>query len=322
MAKVSVLVVDDAPFIRDLIKKALRSYFPGLQIEEATNGRKAQQLLARVHFDLILCDWEMPEMSGLELLEWFRTQPDKEKVPFVMVTSRGDKENVVQAIQAGVSDYVGKPFTNEQLIAKVKKALHRAGKLADFQQRSKQTSEGTAKDSVSALMGGRAPESKPAPAPAAAPAGASHAGSVAALTGGAGARPAGAPAAAAATPAPAPAAKASQPVRGQGQLRLAGEQFACVVKTLSLRDALVVVRRGERMPQVFESGVLDLEQDTDQSVARINGYIHGVAALESRVDCEWLKVTVRFVDQDPKKLEYLSRLIASGTAQAHYSPGA
>ncbi|SDU34639.1 response regulator [Halopseudomonas salegens] len=319
MAKVSVLVVDDAPFIRDLVKKALRSYFPGLQIEEATNGRKAQQLLSRVSFDLILCDWEMPEMSGLELLEWFRAQPDQGKVPFVMVTSRGDKDNVVQAIQAGVSDYVGKPFTNEQLIAKVKKALHRAGKLADFQQRSVTPSGGTAKDSVSALMGGRAPSSKPASPPAPSPG--SSSGSIAALTGGP-STSAAKPAPAATPAAPAAPPKSSQPVRGQGQLRVAGEQFACVVKTLSLRDALVVVRRGERMPQVFESGVLDLEQDGDKSVARINGYIHAVAAMEPKVDSEWLKVTVKFVDQDPEKMEYLSRLIASGTAQSHYSPSA
>jgi DNA-binding response OmpR family regulator len=126
MAKVSVLVVDDAPFIRDLVKKALRSNFPGLLIEEANNGRKAQQVLSRTAFDLVLCDWEMPELSGLELLKWFRAQPDASKIPFIMVTSRGDKENVVEAIQAGVSDYIGKPFSNEQLIAKVRKALQRA----------------------------------------------------------------------------------------------------------------------------------------------------------------------------------------------------
>ena len=74
------------------------------------NGRKAQQMLARERFDLILCDWEMPEMSGLELLTWCRTQDALKAVPFIMVTSRGDKENVVQAIQAGVSDFIGKPF--------------------------------------------------------------------------------------------------------------------------------------------------------------------------------------------------------------------
>ena len=130
MSKVSVLVVDDATFIRDLVKKGLRDNLPGIQIEEAVNGRKAQQLLGRNPIDLILCDWEMPEMSGLELLQWCREQESLKGVPFIMVTSRGDKENVVQAIQAGVSDFIGKPFSNEQLITKVKKALQRAGKLA------------------------------------------------------------------------------------------------------------------------------------------------------------------------------------------------
>ncbi|ONM45618.1 two-component system response regulator [Halopseudomonas pachastrellae] len=307
MSNVSVLIVDDAPFIRDLVKKALRSHFPGLQIEEAVNGRKAQQVLSRTGFDLILCDWEMPEMSGLELLQWFRAQPDQGSTPFVMVTSRGDKENVVEAIQAGVSDYIGKPFSNEQLIAKVKKALQRAGKLAQLQAPRPRASTGSAIGSVANLTGGRQTSSPVAPAPAPAPA------------------PAAASPPRAAQPAPTPPAAeqaGGQRVRGQAQLRLAGEQFACVIKHLSLRDALVVVRRGERLPQVFESGVLDLEQDADRSVARINGYVHAVAALEAKVDCDWVKVTLKFVDQDPEKLDYLSRLIASGTAQAHYSPSA
>lgn len=301
MAKVSALIVDDAPFIRDLVKKALRGQFPGLQIEEAVNGRKAQQLLSRQGFDLILCDWEMPEMSGLELLQWFRGQPGSEKTPFIMVTSRGDKENVIEAIQSGVSDYIGKPFTNDQLSAKVKKALHRSGKLELLMGRQATASTGTAHDSVSHLMGGKpsAPVAAPAPKPPAV-------------------NPFERP--------PQANKLAQEPaektIRGQAQLRLAGEQFACVVKALSLRDALVVVRRGERLPQVFESGVLDLEQDADQSVARMNVYVHGVTAMEAKVDCEWLKVTLKFVDQDPQKLEYLSRLIASGSAQRHYSPGA
>lgn len=305
MAKVSVLIVDDAPFIRDLVKKALRSYFPGLQIEEAINGRKAQQILTRASFDLILCDWEMPEMSGLELLQWFRGQPDKAGVPFVMVTSRGDKENVVEAIQAGVSDYVGKPFTSEQLIAKVKKALQRAGKLGLLQgPQAPRPSTGIAQGSVANLTAGRKVETPPA-APRSEPALRD------AKFGGA-SKP----------PAPSPAPAAAQAVRGQAQLRLAGQQFACVIKSLSLRDALVVVRRGERVPQVFESGVLDLEQDSDHTVARINAYVHAVAALEPKVDSEWVKVTLKFVDQDPEKLNYLSRMIASGTAQQHYSPSA
>ena len=129
MSKISVLVVDDASFIRDLVKKCLRNYFPGIRTEDAINGKKAQAMLAKEAFDLVLCDWEMPEMSGLELLTWCREQDNLKTMPFIMVTSRGDKENVVQAIQAGVSGYVSKPFTNEQLLTKVKQALNKVGKL-------------------------------------------------------------------------------------------------------------------------------------------------------------------------------------------------
>ena len=278
MANVSVLVVDDAPFIRDLIKKALRSHFPSLKIEEAVNGSKARQMLSRTEFDLILCDWEMPELSGLELLQWFREQAGQEKTPFIMVTSRGDRENVVQAIQAGVSDYVGKPFSNEQLISKVSKALHRSGKLQQLRNRPVQPSVGHAQESVSTLLGAR----KPAPA---------------------------------VTPRPVVDEDNREAVLrspARAQLRVAGEQLACVIRRLSLRDAQLLVRRSERLPSLFESAVLDLEQGAeDDAVARINGYLHSLSAVEERVDSEWVLVTIRFVDQDPVKLERLSLMIAA-----------
>lgn len=170
MSKVSVLVVDDASFIRDLVKKCLRNYFPGIKIEDAVNGKKAQAILMRETFDLVLCDWEMPEMSGLELLTWCREQAHLKAMPFVMVTSRGDKENVVQAIQAGVSGYVSKPFTNEQLLNKVKQALHKIGRL-DALVASAPTKMNSAfgNDSLSALTGGKPEAVKAAPVAAVAP---------------------------------------------------------------------------------------------------------------------------------------------------------
>ncbi|WP_457788359.1 response regulator [Pseudomonas sp. PL-6] len=300
MSKVSVLVVDDATFIRDLVKKGLRDHFPGVQIEEAVNGRKAQQLLGRQPVDLILCDWEMPEMSGLELLTWCREQDSLKTTPFIMVTSRGDKENVVQAIQAGVSDYIGKPFSNEQLVTKVKKALSRAGKLQALAASAppKMLSSGAfANDSLAALTGGKAEVVKPS-APAAAPL-------------------------AAAAPAATPVAASKAPAgRGQGQLRLPGGSMACVIKALSLKEALLVVKRTEQLPQVLESAVLDLEQGEAAETARLNGYLHAVAALEPSPASEWLQLSFRFVDRDPQKLDYLSRLIARGTAQKHFVPGA
>ncbi len=302
MSKVSVLVVDDATFIRDLVKKGLRDHFPGVQIEEAINGRKAQQMLSRQEVDLILCDWEMPEMSGLELLTWCREQDNLKTTPFIMVTSRGDKENVVQAIQAGVSDYIGKPFSNEQLVTKVKKALSRAGKLQALAASAPPkmlSSGGFANDSLAALTGGKAEVVKPsAPPPAAA-------------------------AQAAPSAAPASAAPSKSPAgRGQGQLRLPAGSMACVIKALSLKEALLVVKRTELLPQVLESAVLDLEQGEAAETARLNGYLHAVAAFEPKPDSEWLQLTFRFVDRDPQKLDYLSRLIARGTAQKHFVPGA
>lgn len=301
MSKISVLVVDDAPFIRDLVKKCLRNAFPGIVVEDAVNGRKAQSLMMHNSYDMVLCDWEMPEMSGLELLTWTREQENSKTLPFIMVTSRGDKENVVQAIQAGVSDYIGKPFTNEQLMTKVKKALAKVGKLqalAAGAPTRQQAASAFANDSLSALTSGRAEPARPvAPAPR--------------------------PAAAAPASAPAPGTRASAPMgRGQGQLRLPGGSKQCVIKALSLKEALLVVRRTATLPQVLELAVLDLEQGENAEVARLNGYLHAVAAFEPKPDSDWLQLTFRFLDQDAQKLDYVSRLIARGSVQKHFVPGA
>ncbi|MGU1677177.1 response regulator [Pseudomonas aeruginosa] len=338
MSKVSALVVDDAPFIRDLMKKGLRDNFPGLHIEEAVNGRKAQQLLSRQNVDLILCDWEMPEMSGLELLTWCRAQENLKTTPFIMVTSRGDKENVVQAIQAGVSDYIGKPFSNDQLVAKIKKALSRSGKLEALAAHAprREIASGMANDSLAALTGkikkalsrsGKL-EALAAHAPRREIASGMANDSLAALTGGRAEviKPAASPAKPAPAPKPASAPQASARPAGSGnplgqaQLRLPQSSMPCVIKAVSLKEAQLVVKRADPLPQVLESAVLDLEENSD--VARLNGYLHAIAALEPKPDSDWLLLTLRFVDRDPQKLDYLSRLIARGSTQKHYVPGA
>jgi hypothetical protein len=110
--------------------------------------------------------------------------------------------------------------------------------------------------------------------------------------------------------------------RGQGQLRLPNGIQQCVIKALSLKEALLVVKRTDNLPQVLDSAVLDLEQGERAEVARLNGYLHAVVAHEPKPDSDWLQLTFRFVDQDAQKLDYLSRLIARGTAQKHFIPGA
>jgi len=299
MSKVSVLVVDDASFIRDLVKKCLRNYFPGIKIDDAVNGKKAQAILMRETFDMVLCDWEMPEMSGLELLTWCREQPHLKAMPFVMVTSRGDKENVVQAIQAGVSGYVSKPFTNEQLLNKVKQALHKIGRLdALIASAPTRMNSAFGNDSLNALTSAKLEAGRPAPVAA--------------------------PSKGLLNSPPVQFASTASPGsgRGKGQLRLSSGILQCAIKGLSIKEALLVVRRGEVLPQVLESAVLDLEQGDNAEIARLNGYLHAVAAFEPKPDSDWLQLTFRFIDQDAQKLDYLSRLIARGTAQKHFVPGA
>ncbi|MEE4245724.1 MAG: response regulator [Kangiellaceae bacterium] len=152
MKSFNILVIDDASMIRDLIKKFVRDYFPGAKIFDANNGQSGKSVLLHQEIDMVLCDWEMPEMNGMELLQWFREEPRYKNLPFIMVTSRGDKEFVMEAIQAGVSDYLVKPFNRAQFAEKVEKALKRhgiAGRMAKPEQ--------AASSSLEVLTGAKAP---------------------------------------------------------------------------------------------------------------------------------------------------------------------
>ncbi|SFX37855.1 response regulator [Marinospirillum alkaliphilum] len=130
MTTIRILSIDDDKFIRELIDKTLRSELKGFEIHQAENGKKAQQLLQNHSFDLVLCDWEMPEMTGIELLKWVRKQETLKAQPFVLITSLDQKEHVVEAGKAGVSDYLSKPFSPKQLIDKVMKQLIKSGRVS------------------------------------------------------------------------------------------------------------------------------------------------------------------------------------------------
>ena len=105
-------------------------------------------------------------------------------------------------------------------------------------------------------------------------------------------------------------------------MRLPSGTQQCVIKALSIKEALLVVKRTDTLPQILDSAVLDLEQGDNAEIARLNGYLHAIVAFEQKPDSEWLQLTFRFVDQDAQKLDYISRLIARGTAQKHFVPGA
>ena len=119
-SNIRVLVVDDFAEMRRILRHILKQI--GLKnITEADNGKSAIEVLKKEKFGLILCDWDMPEMSGLELLNKVRSDDELKNIPFLLVTAEAQKDNIADAFKAGVSDYVMKPFTVKNIIEKVKK---------------------------------------------------------------------------------------------------------------------------------------------------------------------------------------------------------
>lgn len=268
---VRILVVDDASFIRDMVKKQLRDKVPGAEVLDAADGNRALALLKSNAIDLILSDWEMPNMTGAELLAALRAMPQYSKLPFIMVSSRGDRGHIIKAIELGVSDYLSKPFTGEELIKKVHKQLHAQGKLTT-QSKPIASTQGIAQASVDVLTGNR-PALTTAAANAAEPSGPRH--------------------------------------KGRAQLRCNdNRQYPCVIREMSLQMAQCLLPRSQQLPGLFEPLVLDIELGEGGELARVNGYVHSLQASEPSPDAKSVKLLVRFVDNDPQKFALLAKYIA------------
>lgn len=106
---ISILVVDDFATMRRVVRTCL-SQLGFSNIQEAEDGVVALKKLQAGGFDLIISDWNMPNMMGIDLLREVRKDEKLKALPFMMVTAEAQKENVLQAVQAGVSNYVIKPF--------------------------------------------------------------------------------------------------------------------------------------------------------------------------------------------------------------------
>ncbi|MCA9498361.1 MAG: chemotaxis response regulator CheY [Nitrospira sp.] len=115
-----VLVVDDMSTMRRIVKNVLRQ-IGFSDIMEAENGQDALTKLKAGGFGLVVSDWNMPVMQGIELLRAVRADAELKTLPFLMVTAEAQKENLIEAVQAGVSNYVVKPFTAEVLQGKLEK---------------------------------------------------------------------------------------------------------------------------------------------------------------------------------------------------------
>ncbi len=120
-----ILVVDDFAAMRQLVKKSLQQ----LGFENVSEAAGAVDAVKKMEsgekFDFIISDWNMPKMTGLELLTYVRSGDGMKKVPFLMITAEAQKENIIQAAKAGVSQYIVKPFTAESLQQKLETIFSR-----------------------------------------------------------------------------------------------------------------------------------------------------------------------------------------------------
>lgn len=120
--KARILIVDDLPSARKILRRLLEA-IGFSDITEAVSGEAALKQIEQAQFSLIISDWQMPQMNGLELLQHLRQQPSKANIPFLFITSANSKTDVQAAFEGGVRDYLTKPFTAQLLETKVLELL-------------------------------------------------------------------------------------------------------------------------------------------------------------------------------------------------------
>ena len=119
------LVVDDFAPMREIIRKVLtETGYDTFNIQEANDGATALPLLLAGSFDMLITDWNMPKLAGIDLLRAVRAEPKLARLPVLLVTAEVKREQIVAATQAGVNGYIIKPFTARALADKVHKILH------------------------------------------------------------------------------------------------------------------------------------------------------------------------------------------------------
>ena len=115
----TVMVVDDSRIMRNIVKNTFENLKIPVRFLEAEDGRKAMLVLQNHKIDLVLLDWNMPHLSGLDFLKQVRSIEKYRDIPVIMVTSESSKLSVVEAVKAGVTAYITKPFTHLNLAEKL-----------------------------------------------------------------------------------------------------------------------------------------------------------------------------------------------------------
>lgn len=125
MAKKTILIVDDEAAIRDMLRVALE--MADYECLEAEDAQQAHALIVDKDPDLILLDWMLPHTSGIELARRLKRDEVTAKTPIIMLTAKGEEDNKIQGLEVGADDYITKPFSPRELVARLKAVLRRAG---------------------------------------------------------------------------------------------------------------------------------------------------------------------------------------------------
>jgi two-component system, OmpR family, phosphate regulon response regulator PhoB len=128
MPNKQILIVEDERPIREMIAFGLRR--AGFDVREAEDCRTAREHLANRRPDLVLVDWMLPDMSGLELTRALKRDQETQELPVIMLTARGEEADKVAGLEGGADDYVTKPFSPRELLARINAVLRRSGSSA------------------------------------------------------------------------------------------------------------------------------------------------------------------------------------------------
>ncbi len=126
--KPTILVVEDEAPLLTLLRYNLEKQ--GFRVEEAADGQEALLRVAEAKPDLVLLDWMLPSLSGLEVCRQLRRKPNTRDLPVIMVTARTEDQDAVRALDTGADDYIAKPFAMESLLARIRALLRRSGGIA------------------------------------------------------------------------------------------------------------------------------------------------------------------------------------------------
>lgn len=131
MTRHRILIVDDEPAIREMVAVALE--LADFDVLEAEDARTAHATIVDLRPDLVLLDWMLPQVSGLELARRLKRDDNTREIPVIMLTARSEEDNKIQGLESGADDYLTKPFSTRELVARIRAVLRRTSAAAGEQ---------------------------------------------------------------------------------------------------------------------------------------------------------------------------------------------